>query len=110
MSYVTEEVAGLYDDILTGKPGTGEKCKKFFENEPARYLCDTGKIYVKLGNAYEKVASGGDVGEFRGLIDEISEMPLSWVGNMIGPKVGTLEQGALLSAMYLYLLGKSREV
>ena len=51
-----------------------------------------------------------NVGFYKGSVDEIEQMPLSWAGNFIGPELGTLEEGAILSALYLFILGKTKKV
>ena len=110
--YLSRATSAAYDDILAGKKGIIEKIKDNFKNEPSKYLCDTGTIFKKLSEAYVDLteSDNSDPIKYKVLIEEIGEMPFSWTGNMIGPETGTLEEGAILAALYLFILGKIDKV
>lgn len=110
--YLSRATSEAYDDILAGKKGTIEKVKGSFKYEPAKYICDTGAIFKKLSEAYIDLTESKDpdLEKYKILIQEIEEMPLSWTGNFIGPETGTIEEGAILAALYLFILGKIDKV
>lgn len=109
--HLSRETNELYDKILDGDKGVIEKAKTMFKDMDRRYLYDSGMIFDKLISAYERLADGAELSDQdKMLIDEIESMPFSWAGNFIGPELGTLEEGAILSALYLYILGKTDKV
>ncbi len=110
--YLSRATREAYDDILAGKKGIIEKVKEGFKYEPAKYLCDTGTIFKKLSEAYKDLTESKDKDpkKYESLIREIEEMPLSWAGNFIGPETGTIEEGAILAALHLFILGKIDKV
>jgi len=108
--YLSSSTIQQYEAILNGEKRIVKKLKERFKEYPANYLYDTGSIFKKLSNAYEDLTESSHPADYKSLIKEIESMPLSWAGNYIGPNLGTLEDGAILSALYLFLLGKSKEV
>ncbi|MBR5647541.1 hypothetical protein IKW73_01170 [Candidatus Saccharibacteria bacterium] len=110
--YLSRETSAAYDAILKGEKGITEKIAHLFKDEDSKYLYDTGTIFNKLSKAYKDLTESKDKDskKYDGLAKEIEEMPLSWTGNFIGPEAGTIEEGAILSALYLFLLGKIKKV
>lgn len=102
--YLSRKTRENYEKILAGEKGITKKLAEQFKPYPSKYLYDAGLIFKKLADAYENDLPAEN------LIKEIEQMPLSWAGNFIGPEVGVLEDGAILSALYLYLLGKTKKV
>ena len=102
--YLSKTDQKLYEDILAGKTEALKKAEKKFAGKEDKYTYNTGAIFKKLMSAYQDPSNASNT------IAEIESMPLSWAGNYIGPEVGTLEEGAILSAMYLYILGKNSKV
>ena len=108
--YLSQAAQEQYNAIINGEKGLAKKCKAQFNNYPTKYLYDTGNIFKKLAEAYTDLTENPKPKDYKPLIKEIESMPLSWAGNYIGPNLGTLEDGAILSAFYLYILGKTKEV
>ncbi|MBR0479808.1 hypothetical protein IJJ49_00875 [Candidatus Saccharibacteria bacterium] len=108
--YLSRKTRENYEKILNGEKGIAKKCRKYFKFERAKYLYDAGLIFKKLAAAYEDLTESKKPKNYQALIEEIEQMPLSWAGNFIGPEVGTLEEGAILSALYLFILGKTNKV
>lgn len=102
--YLPEKVLNLYHGLRAGDRSLLEEAREYFKYEDSRYPYDTGTIFQKLEKVY------GEDGELEKIVSDVESLPLSWAGNFIGPTVGTLEQGAILSAMYLFSLGKIKEV
>jgi len=40
---------------------------------------------------------------------KLEDIPLSWAGNFIGPDVGTLEEGAIISAVWMQELKNAKD-
>lgn len=109
--YLPQKAAKIYDAIIVGKRGIAREIEPYFIGTRNNYLYDTGTIFHKLSKAYQSLTeTDANPAKFWSLIQEIESMPLSWAGNFIGPEVGTLEEGALLSALYLFILGKLEKV
>ena len=109
--YLPLETRELYDAILNGEKNVIKKVKPYFASEKSDFLYETGSIFQKLSAAHQDITeNSADPWQYQALISEINKMPLSWAGNFIGPETGTLENGALLSAFYLFLLGKMKKV
>lgn len=110
--YLPQRIQDDCTAILKGKPYALSPYFNVFHDYPHSYLYDAGRIFVSLATAYqdftERSVTAADA--HRALIKQIESMPLSWAGNFIGPEVGTFHDGAILSAIYLYLLGKIKEV
>lgn len=110
MQFLSKDTINKYNSILAGEKNITKQLKERFKYEETRYLYNTGSIFKKLAEAYENITEGRDPKQYQQLISEIEQMPLSWAGNFIGPEVGTLEDGAILSALYLFILDKTKEV
>ena len=109
--YLPPSIQASYDKILDGEPTAPDSYAKVFANYPHRYLYDAGSLYKKLTDAYHDLVNHPDTKkDYSQLIHEIESMPLSWAGNYIGPAVGTLHDGAILSALYLFLLHKTTKM
>lgn len=110
--YLSRKTRQAYDDILAGKKGIIDDVKDRFRYAKSDYLYDTGTIFKKLSDAYIDLTEPkkASAKKYKDLIKEIESMPLSWAGNFIGPEVGIIEEGAILSGLYLYILGKIKEV
>lgn len=100
-----------YESILGGKKVDLDSYQKVFDLYPNKFLYDAGHIFNRLKTAYQNIIDHPDsINDYKTLVQEIESMPLSWAGNFIGPKVGTLYDGAILSALYLFLLHKIKEI
>ncbi len=108
--YLSRATRDYYDRILSGEKGITKNLEEYFKYEPAKYLCDTGTIFKKLSDAYKDLTESKTPKDYKPLIEEIDQMPLSWTGNFIGPETGTIEEGAILAALYLFILGKIDKV
>lgn len=108
--YLSRATRDYYDRILSGEKGITKNLEEYFKYEPAKYLCDTGTIFKKLSEAFKDLTESKTPKDHRPLIEEINQMPLSWTGNFIGPETGTIEEGAILAALYLFILGKIDKV
>lgn len=97
--------------ILGGQPVDFKPYQKVFARYPGKYLYDAGSIFNRLKDAYQTLIESPDqVENYNSLLAEIESMPLSWAGDFIGPEVGTLHDGAILSALYLFLLHKTCKI
>lgn len=106
--YLPAKIQHDYDAILSGNSSILDSYDAIFANYPNQYLYDAGNLFTTLKKAYQKLASHPtSKRDYTNLIREIESLPLSWAGNFIGPEVGTLHDGAILSAMYLYILHKT---
>ena len=94
-----------YDAILSGQGDSIESYRPIFANYPNTYITDAGKIFEILADFYQNFADRPK-DDIRHTIQTIESLPLSWAGNFIGPEVGTIHDGAIISAMYLYILHK----
>lgn len=111
LRYLPPAIQESYGQILKGVPKAHEPYREIFAKYPDAYLYDAGNIYSKLSHAYRNLTEeNGLPADYRELVAQIESMPLSWAGNFIGPSVGTLHDGAILSALYLFLLHKTEEV
>ena len=111
LKYLPKRIQDSYKAILNGQPDSIDSYQTIFENYPKQYLYDAGRLFVQLRDAYQDiVAHPKRIKKYTNLIKEIESIPLSWAGNFIGPEVGTLHDGAILSALYLYLLHKSEKI
>ena len=111
LKYLPASIQESYQQILDGTPNALKPYDDIFAKYPNKYLYDAGNIFEQLKNAYQiLVKSPEKVKEYEYLLTDIESMPLSWAGNFIGPEVGTLHDGAILSALYLFLLHKIREI
>jgi glutathione synthase/RimK-type ligase-like ATP-grasp enzyme len=111
LKYLPASIQESYHQILDGTPDVLEQYQAVFDKYPNRYLYDAGNIFARLKDAYQTLISSPEkAGDYNQLLTEIESMPLSWAGNFIGPEVGTLHDGAILSALYLFLLHKIKEI
>ena len=111
LKYLPASIQESYHQILDGTPDVLEQYQALFDKYPNRYLYDAGNIFARLKDAYQTLISSPEkAGDYNQLLTEIESMPLSWAGNFIGPEVGTLHDGAILSALYLFLLHKIKEI
>lgn len=109
--YLPNQIKKDYEAIIKGELDNLDSYKSIFERYPDKYIYDAGWLFNQLSDAYHNVVSNlKDIRAYTHLIQEIESIPLSWAGNFIGPEVGTLHDGAILSALYLYLLHKSEEI
>lgn len=105
--YLPMSIQKSYDQILKGQPEADKPFNNIFNKYPRQYLYDAGSIFKRLSKAYRDVSEHPEhANKYTNLIQEIESIPLSWAGNFIGPEVGTMHDGAILSALYLYLLHK----
>lgn len=105
--YLPDSIKTDYEKLLKGAPNVYESYQTVFSKYPNRYLYDGGMIFEKLTNAYQDIiAHPENAPQYKNLVQEIEQMPLSWAGNFIGPEVGTPHDGAILSAMYLFIHDK----
>lgn len=106
--YLPRHIQETCKQISRGEPTALDACRNVFAKYPHEYLYDTGSIYRKLSSAYQKLTekSSPDLVQYKSLIREIESMPLSWAGSFIGPNLGTFNDGAILSSLYLFLLHK----
>ena len=111
LKYLPERIQKSYQAILDGDVTALVPYQSVFANYEDQYLYDAGNIFKKLSKAYQDIiANPQKASETAPLIEQIESMPLSWAGNFIGPEVGTLHDGAILSALYLYLLHKTKKI
>lgn len=112
LPYLPPRIQKSCSDIQNGVPDTLEPYRHIFATYPDRYLTDAGNIFNRLSRAYRecttKPASYFEIQPSRldqilHLLTELESLPFSWAGNFIGPEVGTFHDGAILSALYLYL-------
>lgn len=110
--YLPTQVCKSYEAILSGQKGVADFYQSVFSYYPDNYLYDAGTIFSKLLSAYRELteSSTADLPKYGSLVQEIESMPLSWAGNFIGPEVGTINDGAILSALYLFLLHKTAKM
>ena len=100
-----------YDAILAGDGSPLDSYDSVFAKYPSRHITDAGNLFETLKNAYRDVVDHPDkVSNYSNLVHAVESLPLSWAGCFVGPDVGTLHDGAILSAMYLYLLHKTRKI
>jgi glutathione synthase/RimK-type ligase-like ATP-grasp enzyme len=100
-----------YDAILAGDGSRLDSYDSVFAKYPSRHITDAGNLFETLKTAYRDVVDHPDkVSDCSNLVHTVELLPLSWAGCFIGPDVGTLHDGAILSAMYLYLLHKTRKI
>lgn len=113
LKFISKKVQSDYEGILKGKKACLEPYGAVFERDKRKYLIDSGYLFDELKKAYceavDKKIKGKAIFKLE-IMREIEKMPLSWAGNFIGPEVGVLENGMILSAMWLYLLEKSTKV
>lgn len=111
LKYLPTRIQESYQAILAGNPAAIEPYREIFKHYPNKYLYDAGRIFNQLSKAYQDVTSHPEnIANYQNLLREIEAMPLSWAGNFIGPEVGTMHDGAILSALYLYLLHKTEKI
>lgn len=111
LKYLPTRIQESYQAILSGDPTALESYRGIFQRYPDKYLYDAGRIFKQLSEAYQDVTSHPEnITNYQTLLREIEAMPLSWAGNFIGPEVGTMHDGAILSALYLYLLHKTEKI
>lgn len=109
--YLPQSVKESYNRILEGDPDALEPYYEIFANYPDKYLYDAGNIFKRLAQAYQDTIKHPESTEKNvNLIREIESMPLSWAGNFIGPEVGTIHDGVILSALYLFILHKTTKM
>ena len=97
-----------YDAILSGDGAILDSYDDIFANYSNQYSYDAGNLFTTLKKAYQKLSNHPTLKhDYINLVQGIESMPLSWAGNFIGPEVGTLHDGVILSAMYLYILHKT---
>lgn len=110
--YLPERIRKSCEDIMKGVKGATEPYREIFANYPDKHTYDAGLIFEKLSKAYDEIAAQPDsyleiqpekLAESRHLVQEIEAMPFSWAGNFVGPEVGTLHDGAILTSLYLFL-------
>lgn len=112
LQYLPPSLSQDYTTILSGQTGIIDSYQDIFNYYPHTYLCDAGMIFTKLARAYRDFTETPDPDpvKYANLLQEIESMPLSWAGNFIGPDVGTLHDGVILSALYLFLLHKTTKI
>ncbi len=111
IQFLPSRIQSSIDQIKQGDLKAIEPYYKIFDNYPQEYLYDAGHIFKQLSDAYLDVANHPEnASNYHHLIDQIESLPFSWAGNFIGPEVGTFHDGAILSAIYLFLLHKIREI
>ena len=111
LEYLPNQIRKDYKAIIKGELDNLDSYKIIFERYPNEYLYDAGWLFNQLSDAYRDVVSSPkNIKKYKQLIQEIETMPLSWAGNFVGPEVGTLHDGAILSALYLFLLHKTEEI
>lgn len=111
LQYLPERIQQDYQAILDGVPDITKRYKEVFANYPDQFLYDAGRIFCVLDHAYQDIIKHPEnTSKYLSLAQEIDKMPLSWAGNYIGPEVGTLHDGAILTALYLFLLHKTTEI
>lgn len=97
--------------ILRGIPEAVSPYYDLFAKYPRDYLYDANYLFSKLATAFLDVTKDSRrASNYTSLVSEIESMPLSWTGDFIGPEVGTFHDGAILSALYLFLLHKIRKI
>ena len=105
--YLPIRIQRTLDDIAKGKPNVLEPYQHIFDTYPQDHLYDAGYLFNRLAAAYNEITQNPDQKpnreKLKVLIDQIELTPFSWAGNFIGPEVGTFHDGAILSALYLYL-------
>ena len=110
-NYLPIKLQRDYDAILSGDERILDSYDSVFASYPDQYITDAGNLFKELKQAYQDVIEHPNKSSDYGhLIHTIELLPLSWAGNFIGPNVGTIHDGAILSAMYLYLLHKTRKI
>ena len=111
LKHLPASIQESYQQILNGVPDALKPYDDIFAKYPNKYLYDAGNIFERLKKAYQTLTITPEKAkDYEQLLTEIESMPLSWAGNFIGPEVGTLHDGAILSALYLFLLHKIREI
>lgn len=113
LKYLPAHIQETCEQISRGDPGALNDCHDAFASYPHDYLYDTGTIYDKLSHAYQELTREdvtSDPTRYQYLVQEIEAMPLSWAGNFIGPDLGILSDGAILSSLYLFLLHKTAKM
>ena len=109
--HLPAKIRQTYDSILDGDPNATIDFRPIFDQYPDRNLEDAGYLFKHLEAAFLSVTSDQSAGvKYRDLLSAIDSLPLSWAGNFIGPQVGNLHVGAILSALYLYLLHKTEKI
>lgn len=105
--YLPVRIQRTLNDIASGKPNVLEPYQRIFDTYPQDHLYDAGYLFNHLSAAYNKITQNSDQKlnreKLKVLIDQIEVTPFSWAGNFIGPDIGTFHDGAILSALYLYL-------
>ena len=105
--YLPASIRADYDAILSGAPNAYKSYQDVFSSYPNQYLDDAGSLYRNLAKVYQDIFEHpGSSSQYLEFVRTIEQMPFSWAGNYIGPRVGTLHDGAILSAMYLYIHDK----
>ncbi|MBR3319841.1 hypothetical protein IKG20_00865 [Candidatus Saccharibacteria bacterium] len=100
-----------YECILEGDPNATKDFRSVFGHYKDNNFEDAGFLFKHLEAAYLSIISNPDtINKYRDLLFTLNSLPMSWAGNFIGPKVGNLHDGAILSALYLYLLHKSDKI
>lgn len=109
--YLPQKIVESYNRILSGDKEAISPYRDIFAKYDNRYLCDAGHLFNKLKSAYlELLTSPKPKENYAHLISTIESIPLSWAGQYIGPDVGTLHDGAILSALYLFILHKIQKM
>lgn len=109
--YLPQKIIQSYNEILAGKKDATYAYRDIFSKYDNHYLYDAGYLFNMLESAYlELITSPQSKEKYTSLISTIESIPLSWAGNYIGPNVGTLHDGVILSALYLFTLHKIQEM
>lgn len=109
--YLPNKIQRAYKAIIDGNPEATTAFRSVFNLYPDNNIEDSGYLFKQLEKAYLSVTANPDtIADYQALLFTIGSLPMSWAGNYIGPKVGNLHDGAILSAMYLYLLHKSTKM
>lgn len=110
--YLPTHVQTTCQQIAHGEPVDFKPYHDIFAHYSHKYLYDAGAIFDKLSRAYQEFIKTPqqDLAHYQRLIQEIEAMPLSWAGNFIGPNLGTFNDGAILSSLYLFLLHKTTKI
>lgn len=105
--YLPQRIQRTLKDIAAGKPGVLDPYRYIFATYPQDYLYDAGYIFNHLASFYDEFTQNPsqtpNQEKLKNFLAQIESTPFSWAGNFIGPEVGTFHDGAILSALYLYL-------
>lgn len=107
--YLPTNIQKVLDNISKSLPTALNPVRKTFARYPDKFLYDAGYLFNRLAKFYEKITKTSEKldrktqSELKVFLHEVESTPFSWAGNFIGPEVGTFHDGAVLSALYLFL-------